>query len=173
MKLRKNDFLQLHGQKMELDESGIDLDLKGKHPQIVAAQPARFAGEAYATSGLYMVEGEVEGTLTMECARCLTHFPYAYRVPVKETFVDEKEAEIELDEELEIQAFDGDDMELNPYLEADILLSLPHTLVCRDDCKGICPECGVNKNEQNCGCVVERIDPRLAVLSELFGKQNK
>jgi uncharacterized protein len=173
MELRKNDFLQLHGHKMELNESGIQLDLKGKHPQIIAADPASFQGEAYATSGLYIVEGQVEGTLTMECARCLVHFPYSYNVPIKETFVDEKEAEIELDEEMEMHALDGDEIELNPYMEADILLSLPHTLVCKDDCKGICPECGANKNEKNCGCVVERIDPRLAVLGELFGKQDK
>ncbi|WP_027414557.1 YceD family protein [Aneurinibacillus terranovensis] len=172
MKIHKNELLQLHGNKMPIDRE-VALHLKGRHPQIIDAGPARFAGEAYTTSGLYMVEGHVAGELTMECARCLEPFTYAYRETIKETFVDEKAAEIEIDEEMEIHPLENDQLDLQPHLEGAVLLSVPSVLICKDDCKGICPECGTNRNRKSCGCVVERIDPRLAVLGELFGKQDK
>jgi uncharacterized protein len=172
MKLKKNQLLQARGSALSLDET-VDLHLKRKHQQIVDTKPARFAGEAYATSGLFIVEGQVSGEITMECARCLKHFPYRYNVGSKETFMDEQHVEFEVDEEMEIHPLKDDEIDMTPYLEGAVLLSLPHTLVCSDDCKGLCPQCGVNRNEKDCGCVVERIDPRLAVLGELFGKLDK
>lgn len=172
MKLKKNQLLQLRGGKFPIDET-VKLNLARKHQQLISAEPARFTGEAYTTSGLFIVEGRVSGELTMECARCLVKFPYRYDVAIKETFMDENQIEFDVDEEMEIHPLEDDEIDIIPYLEAALLLSLPHTLVCGEDCKGLCPECGTNRNEKDCGCVVERIDPRLAVLGELFGKQDK
>jgi uncharacterized protein len=172
MKFKKNQLLQLRGGKLPIDET-VELDLTRKHQQIAHAKPAHFIGEAYATSGLFIVEGRVSGELTMECARCLVTFPYHYDVGIKETFMDENQIKFEVDEEMEIHPLEDDEIDLTPYMQAAVLLSLPHTLVCSKDCKGLCPECGVNRNEKDCGCVVERIDPRLAVLGELFGKLDK
>ncbi|MED0756749.1 DUF177 domain-containing protein [Aneurinibacillus thermoaerophilus] len=172
VKFRKNQLLQLRGGKLPLEET-VDLHLKRKHPQIVEAKPARFIGEAHATSGLFIIEGQVSGELTIECARCLKRFPYSYNASSKEMFMDEDQIEFGVDEEMEIHPLESDEIDVTPYLEATVLLSLPHTIVCSDDCKGLCPECGANRNEKDCGCVVERIDPRLAVLGELFGKQDK
>lgn len=172
MKLKKNQLLQLRGGKFLIDEA-VELNLKRKHQQIAEVKPAHFIGEAYATSGLFIVEGRVTGELTMECARCLVKFPYHYNVAIKETFMDENQIEFEVDEEMEIHPLEDDEIDVISYLEAAVLLSIPHTVVCSEQCKGLCPECGANRNEKDCGCVVERIDPRLAVLGELFGKQDK
>ncbi|WP_047151611.1 YceD family protein [Aneurinibacillus tyrosinisolvens] len=172
MKIRKNQLLQLHGGSFPIDET-IELDLAGRYTHIVGAEPAHFTGQAFAASGLYIVEGNISGVLMIECARCLKHFPYSYNVSLKETFIDRKETDLELDEEMEIHLLENDEINVNPYLESAILLSLPNALVCSDDCKGICPQCGTDRNQKDCGCVIERIDPRLAVLGELFGKQDK
>ncbi|WCN39050.1 YceD family protein [Aneurinibacillus uraniidurans] len=172
MKLQKNALTQLHGRHLPLDET-VELNLTRRHLQLVEAKPAHFIGEAFAATGLFIVEGRLTGELTMECARCLKHFPYSYDVGVKETFMDEKAIEFEVDDEMELHPIEGEEIEVTPYLEGAVLLDLPHTLICSEDCKGLCPECGANRNDKECGCVVERIDPRLAILGELFGKQDK
>jgi uncharacterized protein len=67
------------------------------------------------------------------------------------------------DEEL----FDGKTIDLDPLVREQVLLALPMHAVCRDDCKGLCGQCGKNLNEGQCGCVGTQVDPRLAVLKNI------
>jgi uncharacterized protein len=55
-------------------------------------------------------------------------------------------------------------------LQEQVLLALPLKIVCRDDCKGLCPQCGKNLNEGPCACVVQVEDPRWAALKEIRNK---
>ena len=61
---------------------------------------------------------------------------------------------------------------MTPYIREAVLLELPYAPVCREDCKGLCPVCGVDRNRESCSCNTERIDPRLAVLKELQFPEN-
>ena len=67
------------------------------------------------------------------------------------------------DEEL----FDGKTIDLDPLVREQVLLALPMHAVCREDCKGLCSVCGGNLNETDCGCVTNRVDPRLAQLKNI------
>jgi uncharacterized protein len=49
-------------------------------------------------------------------------------------------------------------------------LVIPMKRLCRDDCRGLCPRCGTNRNEKTCGCSLEDQDPRLASLGKLLGR---
>jgi uncharacterized protein len=62
------------------------------------------------------------------------------------------------------------DMQLNPeeFCYPDIVMSLPTKLLCKDDCRGLCPDCGKNLNTGDCNCTKTEIDPRLAALAELL-----
>jgi uncharacterized protein len=53
-------------------------------------------------------------------------------------------------------------------LRENVLLNLPLQPLCRADCRGLCPHCGVNLNESSCGCQVQEDDPRLAPLQHLL-----
>ena len=61
-------------------------------------------------------------------------------------------------------------LDLAELAGADILLELPTSMVCDEGCKGLCPECGANLNEGDCGCRPSAGDPRLAKLRELLGE---
>lgn len=67
------------------------------------------------------------------------------------------------DEEL----FDGKTIDLDPLVREQVLLALPMHASCREDCKGLCGSCGQNLNEGQCGCVTNRVDPRLAQLKNV------
>ena len=62
-------------------------------------------------------------------------------------------------------------LDTDSLLRDDILLELPSKLLCRDDCKGLCPKCGKNLNEGSCGCDLRETDPRLAALRQLLSEQ--
>ena len=58
--------------------------------------------------------------------------------------------------------------DLDPLITEDIFLDLPSKLLCSEDCKGLCPVCGKNRNEGDCGCEKQTVDPRLEILKQLM-----
>jgi uncharacterized protein len=65
------------------------------------------------------------------------------------------------------EPFDGKRIDLDPILREQVLLALPVSVVCREDCKGLCPVCGQELNEKECGCERKVPDPRLAALKDI------
>ena len=79
-----------------------------------------------------------------------------------------KEEEVEIDEgEAEIGFYEDGGMELEDILREQVLLALPMQRVCSEDCKGICPVCGKNRNETGCDCKVESTSDRWEALRNL------
>lgn len=105
--------------------------------------------------------------ITTVCNRCLK----AVTVPVEMDFTHE----ITAPEAATGDSFSDDESFMNGYiLQADelifheLLLLLPAKVLCREDCRGLCPVCGQDLNEQECGCDRFVPDPRLAALKQLF-----
>ncbi|MBI5187527.1 MAG: DUF177 domain-containing protein, partial [Nitrospirae bacterium] len=70
--------------------------------------------------------------------------------------------------ELDMGFYSGEELELLDLIKEQVMLNLPMKPLCSDSCKGICPQCGTDLNEGNCGCSREDIDPRLEVLKRLL-----
>jgi uncharacterized protein len=70
-------------------------------------------------------------------------------------------------EEAEIGFYEGDGVELNDALREYVLLALPMRRLCSETCKGLCPVCGQNRNQQACQCQSEALDDRWAALKQL------
>jgi uncharacterized protein len=75
----------------------------------------------------------------------------------------------EADGDVDVIQLDGFQAELDivPYIWEALILHLPERVLCRSDCRGLCPICGCNRNERDCGCVPDDADPRLEVLRNL------
>jgi uncharacterized protein len=65
------------------------------------------------------------------------------------------------------QLFNGKTIDLDPIVREQVLLALPMNAVCREDCQGLCAQCGQNLNEKKCGCETKVADPRLAPLANI------
>lgn len=117
-----------------------------------------------ASQGLY-VEGTLRGTLELECARCLAAFDQELAPGIHELYV--YPAQRADDPVLAIP--ESAILDLRPLLREMMLLEIPTQPICRPDCKGLCPVCGQNRNEQDCEHPQETIDPRLAPLQSLLG----
>lgn len=107
--------------------------------------------------------GSVRGT----CARCLAEYSFPLRDGF--TFVLKpamKQATgLELKEDdLSLSFYKGDQVDLSPLVREAMILSLPTRPLCSEDCRGLCPRCGANRNLGACDCREEWTDPRLEVL---------
>jgi uncharacterized protein len=153
--------------------------LTKENRQLIAIEP--FDVRLYGTvaSGIGIVTGEMQSRATYRCSRCLCDFTEELRVPIVEHFVQKADDELSeadkfagLDEENRTPVV-GETIDLEPHLEQTVQLALPYNPVCKQDCAGLCPECGVNRNEVTCSCNTERIDPRLADLAKFFEKDSE
>ena len=63
---------------------------------------------------------------------------------------------------------DNYQLPLDELVEEDLILDQPSKRLCKEDCRGLCPQCGKNQNEGSCGCEQKTVDPRLAALQQLL-----
>lgn len=132
------------------------IDLEREH--IALEGPARWKVGVTRLEGEggqeFWLSGEIAGYAVLECRRCLTptptpvraHFQYMLRY---QPGLSHLEA-IEEDDE-EILLFGHPDLDLGPLLSEAFALELPYTVLCKEGCKGLCPVCGANLNEVDCG----------------------
>jgi uncharacterized protein len=97
-----------------------------------------------------------------ECSRCLDLTQSEIKIDLEELFSYPATAE----EEFGIHE-DGI-LDLAPLLRAEVLIITSQRMLCRPDCRGLCPECGANLNHTICTCDLDTIDPRLAELKKLL-----
>ena len=139
--------------------------------------PLKAAGKAELVTGS-LGEIRVSGHLAVEmeaaCDRCLeaAQFPIdsdftLYYRPVSEGYGDEKAIDAG---EAEMGFYEGDGLELNDVFREQVLLALPMQRVCRDDCKGICPGCGRNRNQSECHCQTTAVEGRWAALEQFSAR---
>ncbi|HEV2488173.1 MAG TPA: DUF177 domain-containing protein [Candidatus Acidoferrales bacterium] len=118
------------------------------------------------------IYGTFHTRLELVCARCLEsvveevskNFDLFYR-PMT-TIAREEEVRLKLDD-TEMAFFEGDGLFLADVLAEQVNLSLPMKVICRSDCRGLCPHCGANLNQEECRCESHAADPRLAPLARL------
>ena len=111
------------------------------------------------TGDALLVAGTVTGTAKTACARCLEEVVVDFNGEVEGYFLIDAEEDVEREEgeEEEFELLGPDNtIDLVPLLEGAILVDLPLQPLCREDCKGICPDCGINLNEETCRCAEKR-----------------
>ena len=110
--------------------------------------------------------------IELRCSRCLEPLERHLEIAFDDVFVDASEeptvtetevAETELDESLVI----GGSVDMSEVVREQILLAMPEQVYCKDDCKGLCPKCGGNRNLTDCSCADDETDPRWAALKDL------
>lgn len=153
----------------ELDE----LLATGDLAEVRAAGPAVAELRALRSGGELFVIGRVRGRVGYVCGRCLTPFEEDVDFPVHLTFVkpeSESAREVELRaEDLEVENLETGPLDLSKVVMDQFSLGLRPYPICRDDCKGLCARCGVDRNTGECSCPASQPDPRLAVLAS-WGK---
>ena len=136
------------------------------------ALPAEVKGTIRRAGQAVAVSGHVETRVEVECDRCLK----SVELPVSADFgleyitgadYESSSAAALSEEEMSVSVFDGESIDLDEIVKEQVLLAVPARTLCREDCKGICPECGTDLNTGECNCQADEVDPRWAALKKL------
>ena len=145
--------------------------------------PSRLAGSLTRAGDRFHLRGRITATLQLACGRCLNPFTMPVDTTVDLTYVPDRamvgtpakdkghggaDEEVELqDEDLNTAYYHDHVLDLGEMLREQFYLALPMHPLCRPDCRGLCPSCGIDRNIDTCQCKTEWIDPRLSVLQAL------
>lgn len=154
--------------QLELDPAHLELgegDFRLTGPLQVAFRFNRSAQT-------FQIKGQLRGRLLGECCRCLEPVEQELEASLQlllqrqQLSGDEREASAD-DEDVEILDPGAVQVDLQERLREAVLLELPLRVYCREDCKGLCPQCGHNLNSGPCTCASGQADPRWAALRDL------
>jgi uncharacterized protein len=137
--------------------------------RVTLAGPASITGKVKVAGAEVSVSGQIEARAQVECDRCLKQI----ELPVSADFAldyitgadyESSYAAALSEDEMSVAVFDGEAIDVDEIVKEQILLAVPARTLCRDDCKGICPECGTDLNAGDCACEPGEVDPRWAAL---------
>ena len=136
------------------------------------SSPVTVEGRVKRRGAEVLVSGHIEGKLAIGCDRCLKPLELPINNDFELEYVTDSDYETshaaELnEEEMSLSVFDGVGIDVDEIVKEEVLLAIPTRLLCRDDCKGICSVCGVDRNITNCNCETSDIDPRWDALKSL------
>ena len=162
----------LEGQKGDFAHVYQPDELNPVDERVSLTQPATVSGTVRLSGHEVLVEGHVQTRAQVECDRCLKPI----ELPVNAEFAleyitgaDYESSSVAAlsEEELSVSVFDGQAIDVDEIVKEQVLLAIPARTLCREDCKGICPECGTDLNTGKCNCAVDDVDPRWAALKSL------
>lgn len=134
--------------------------------------PVRLAFDIHKDKDKFRLVGQVQTELELSCSRCLEPYrlrveaPFDVRYLLASAASTEAEHEV-ADEDLETSYYRDDRIDLNELLREQFYLALPMKPLCQEECRGLCPQCGMNLNTGTCECAPVWEDARLAVFKNL------
>jgi len=126
------------------------------------SEPARAAGNVINSAGVLTFSANVDATCVCVCARCLKEFEYPVHKHISANLTEGGAGE-----NPDGYFLQGDKVDANEIVVTEFILDMDDTLICSENCAGLCQYCGTDLNNEPCSCKKE-IDPRLAVLSKLL-----
>ncbi|RMF61929.1 MAG: DUF177 domain-containing protein [Calditrichaeota bacterium] len=111
---------------------------------------------------------QVDTIARYTCDRCLNEFDHTVHTVFQLLFHVGKDTWKTSEEEVIHLPVETVDVDLTPWIVESLILDVPMKMLCKEECLGICPQCGVNRNEEPCQCDTTRIDPRWEKLRDLL-----
>lgn len=154
--------------EFQLDESDLHIDSR----DVIGVNGCRVDVTIDHNNDEVFLRGEATADLRLECARCLE--PFDTSTVFQLAFVIKLEhgakavgPEAESSDDFFVVSDSTDEFDLAPIVAERIVLSLPLKPLCREDCQGLCPNCGANRNIESCECTSDFVDERFSALSKL------
>jgi len=166
------ELASLEGAKGRFTHSYAASELVLGEDRLRLVQPPTVSGEIRRADRRVHVKGRAVVRVQVECDRCLKLIELPVDSSFKIEYVTQEDYQaqqaVELTEDdLDLTVFDGEVIDIDALVTEEILLAVPDHILCKDDCKGICPQCGRDRNSVACGCETAEVDPRWSGLKEL------
>lgn len=135
-------------------------------------EPVRLGFDVHKDKDRFRLAGRVQTVLEMPCGRCLEPFTtpvdaaFDLRYQPRADMAAEAEQEVQ-DDDFSTAFYDGEEIDLRQLMREQFYLAVPMKPLCRENCRGLCVQCGTNLNRGTCDCAVTWEDPRFAALKGL------
>ncbi len=161
-------LLEKENMPTDVDASyeGKSITIRGCEYPITAVEPFKLT--FYNDEGKKLfVSGKTSALAVCPCDRCLSDVEISVPVSVNEE-LDIKNDTFSYNEEEGVTLVEENTLLLDDLIANEILMNWPAKVLCGEDCKGICPVCGVNRNEKDCGCDTVVLDPKMQQFQDVF-----
>ena len=148
-------LLQFDVEPSELDIAETELPVEGA---------IHISGEISNVGDVLLLKARVSAAVNRVCSRCLKDFTAESSADVLEKFYPSGSQGVEND----AYVYEADIVDITEPLRESLLLAEPLRALCKEDCLGICPVCGADRNVHPCSCDTSTIDPRLAALKQFI-----
>lgn len=152
MILQLRQIFELPGQSLDIDVSVPAEQLNESEPYLEFAAPVEIRGEVKSRSGVVTLDYTVKALLSQQCDRCLKAFDREYEYHLSHTLVRELANDGDEDEYEDYIVCPDNTLDITELALSELKLSLPSKILCNEDCLGLCPVCGADLNEGDCGC---------------------
>lgn len=164
MRLNLQPIIHVPGASLSFD---FTLDLSGEeffgeHP---ISRPVQVTGSVKNIADVLVLEGQASSLLDYTCDRCMVQFSREKTVRLSYMLAEQLEGE----EEDDIILLEDGEVDLGDLAYTAFVLNMDTKHLCSEDCKGLCPGCGANLNQEPCRCK-KQADPRWAALEQLLNK---
>lgn len=166
----------------QIPDEGLELDYQepaeafgSLGDELTVTTPVHVTLLARKSSGGVIVKGNLRGTVTLACSRCLKTFSedishdFYYNCLPEEAAEEGEELSME---DTDTYYYSGGEVDVAALVQEQVVLAVPMRPLCKEDCKGLCPKCGADLNQGDCGCQKAPVDIRLAALRELKINKN-
>lgn len=164
--------IPLEGRELseKVDSEWIDHAL-GDVGRGIAGEAGSFEARVDKVGDKILVQGRAGMPAQLQCARCLTAFEVDLGFDITHVLEpkpeDDSEEELELgDGDLDVSYIDGPEFDISEVVREHMHLALPMNPLCKDECAGLCDQCGGDLNQGDCGCKAP-VDPRWSALAEI------
>jgi uncharacterized protein len=160
-----------HEERFELPFGGAVVEYWGQDYTPLAPLSVRITAN-YARDDI-VTRVSLSGAFSLPCSRCLAETGIAIEGDMRYLFtlrnIGRGDGAVP-DGDMDVIDMDGfqAELEMSPYVWETLILNLPEGVLCGEDCKGLCPVCGGDRNARDCGCAADDSDPRLRVLKSLL-----
>ncbi|PHS32046.1 MAG: hypothetical protein COA82_09545 [Alkaliphilus sp.] len=180
MNINLSRIMAVNNNQVDLDYQ-IDVESINYYgDKIIISKPASLRGKLYYMDEKTFLDCAISAELQVNCSRCLKSFHRDLSAKLSVELIEEQDGlnadDANDDDDDDIILYQDDNIDLAKIVREQIIMSIPMKLLCHENCKGLCVQCGVNKNEEQCQCKLdndedeEKVDFRLSKLKELFPK---
>lgn len=161
MTLNISELLRKRVEKLPFEVTFNGNSIEREDFKLILKSPLRVYGNASYDGQIVNLKGNITAIIEVQCSRCLESLDYHLNVEFDEDYS-------KLEHNEEIYPIEEECIDLKDMIMDNIILSMPLRFLCSDECKGLCTVCGKNLNKYQCDCNKDNVDPRLAVLKDLF-----
>ena len=159
-----SDIIKDYGGRMNVSASIEMDDTEFLGESFKFQKPLKVEGAIINNTKSLELSAKAEGEMQVHCARCSQPFNVPVKFRIHEILV--REGSDSADDETVV--FSGEKLDISDIIMNSFLMSVSGKYLCSEDCKGLCPKCGADLNDGDCGCDKDEIDPRWADLQKIM-----